>query len=231
MVRKVLVIGDQMKTLCMVLCLLAVSARATEKIRYVAIGDSYSIGEGASPNESWPAVLTRHLSENSLQVELVANPSRTGWTTQDAIDRELPIFLKAKPDFATLQIGVNDWVQGVDETKFRKNLEFLLDQMLSVLSNKKNLLVVTIPDFGVTPSGSRYTRGRDISQGINRFNEIIKEESTKRSLTTVDVFPLSKKMGNDKSLVASDGLHPSAREYAEWEKIIFPAALELLKVP
>jgi lysophospholipase L1-like esterase len=227
----VLVIGDQMKTLCMVLCLLAVSARATEKIRYVAIGDSYSIGEGASPNESWPAVLTRHLSENSLQVELVANPSRTGWTTQDAIDRELPIFLKAKPDFATLQIGVNDWVQGVDETKFRKNLEFLLDQMLSVLSNKKNLLVVTIPDFGVTPSGSRYTRGRDISQGINRFNEIIKEESTKRSLTTVDVFPLSKKMGNDKSLVASDGLHPSAREYAEWEKIIFPAALELLKVP
>lgn len=198
-------------------------------IRYAVIGDSYSIGEGASPNESWPAVLTRHLNENGLQVELVANPSRTGWTTQDAIDRELPIFLKAKPDFATLQIGVNDWVQGVDEAAFRKNFTFLLDQMLGVLSNKTQLLVVTIPDFGVTPTGPRYGNGRDISKGINRFNEIVIEEAKKRGLTTVDVFPLSKKMGSDKSLVALDGLHPSAKEYAEWEKIIFPAALELLR--
>src|SRR5947207_13304485 len=86
-----------------------------EKIRYVAIGDSYTIGEGASPNESWPAVLTRHLNEKGLRVELVANPSVTGWTTQQAIERELPVFLKANPNFATLQIGVNDWVQDVDE--------------------------------------------------------------------------------------------------------------------
>src|SRR5437660_1917580 len=85
-----------------------------EKIRYGAIGDSYSVGEGASPNESWPAILTRHLNESGLEIELVANPSRTGWTAEQAIERELPIFLKAKPTFATLQIGVNDWVQGVD---------------------------------------------------------------------------------------------------------------------
>src|SRR6266705_1287050 len=91
-----------------------------EKIRYVAIGDSYSIGEGASPNDSWPALLTRHLNDKGLHVDLVANPSRTGWTTQQAIDRELPVFVAAKPNFATLQIGVNDWVQGVDENSFRK---------------------------------------------------------------------------------------------------------------
>ena len=59
-----------------------------QKIRYVAIGDSYSIGEGASPEQSWPAILTRHLNENGLHVDLVANPSVTGWTTQQAIDRE-----------------------------------------------------------------------------------------------------------------------------------------------
>lgn len=198
-------------------------------VRYVAIGDSYSIGEGASPNESWPAVLTRHLKENGIQVELVANPSRTGWTTQDAIDRELSVFLKAKPDFATLQLGVNDWVQGVDESTFRKNFAFLLDQMLAVLSNKKQLLVVTIPDFGVTPTGPRYANGRDISRGIARFNEIVIEEAKKRGLTTVDVFQISKKMYGDRALVAKDGLHPSAKEYAEWERIIFPGALELLR--
>src|ERR1700737_660717 len=202
-----------------------------QKIRYVAIGDSYSIGEGATPNESWPALLTRHLNGQGLHVDLVANPSRTGWTTKDAIDRELPIFNESKPNFATLLIGVNDWVQGVDETTFRKHFTYLLDRMLEVLPNKKRLLVVTIPDFGVTPTGPKYARGRDISEGLCRFNQIVSEEAKKRGLPVVDVFPLSKKMGSDPSLVANDGLHPSAKEYAEWEKIIFPAALELLRAP
>jgi lysophospholipase L1-like esterase len=200
-----------------------------ERIRYAAIGDSYSIGEGASPNESWPAVLTRHLNAEGLHVDLVANPSRTGWTTQQAIDHELPIFVAAKPNFATLQIGVNDWVQGVDAETFRKRFVALVDRMLEVLPNKNRLLIVTIPDFGVTPTGPRYARGRNISEGIAAFNKIIAEEAMKRGLRVVDIFPLSKKMHDDTSLVAADGLHPSAKEYAEWEKIIFPAALELLK--
>jgi acyl-CoA thioesterase I len=203
--------------------------RQTERVRYVAIGDSYSIGEGASPNESWPAILSRHLNAQGLHIDLVANPSRTGWTTRDAIDLELPIFLTSEPNFATLLIGVNDWVQGIDETTFRKNFVLLLDQILSVLPDKKRLLVVTIPDFGVTPAGPRYAHGRDISKGISRFNEIVIEEAKERGLAIVDVFPLSKKMGEDESLVAPDSLHPSAKEYAEWEKIIFPAALELLR--
>ncbi len=199
-----------------------------QRIRYVAIGDSYSIGEGASPIESWPALLTRHLNDKGLHVDLVANPSRTGWTTQQAIDRELPIFVDSKPNFATLQIGVNDWVQGVDEETFRKRFIFLLDQMLAVLRDKHRLFIVTIPDFGVTPTGPKYARGRNISEGIAAFNKIVSEEAAKRGLRVVDVFELSKKMGTDRSLVATDGLHPSAKEYAEWEKTIFPAAVELL---
>ena len=206
-----------------------INAQAKDRIRYMAIGDSYSIGEGATPNESWPAVLTRHLKENEVEIELVANPSVTGWTTQQAIDRELPIFLKEKPNFGTLLIGVNDWVQGVDPDTFRKNFTFLVDQMLGVLRNEKRLLIVTIPDFGVTPTGPKYARGRNISEGIASFNQIVTDESKKRGLRVVDVFEISKKMGQDRSLVAADGLHPSAKEYAEWEKIIFPAALELLK--
>ena len=197
-------------------------------IRYVAIGDSYSIGEGASPHESWPAILTQHLKEKGIQADLVANPSRTGWTTQQAIDQELRVFRKAHPNFATLQIGVNDWVQGVDEKTFRQRFAFLADQMLTVLGDKNRLLVITIPDFGVTPTGQRYARGRNIPEGIASFNRIINEESTKRGLRVVDVFDLSKKMGNDRSLVAADGLHPSAKEYAEWEKIIFTVAFEVL---
>ena len=199
-----------------------------QRIRYVAIGDSYSIGEGASPNESWPALLTRHLNDKGLHVDLVANPSRTGWTTQQAIDRELSIFVDSKPNFATLQIGVNDWVQGIDAETFRKHFVVLANRMLEVLPSKNRLLAVSIPDFGVTPTGPRYARGRNISEGLTRFNQIIVEESNKRGLRVVDVFPISKKMRDDPSLVAPDGLHPSAKEYAEWEKIIFSVGFELL---
>ena len=105
---------------------------------------------------------------------------------------------------------------------------FLADQMLGVLRDKNRLLIITIPDFGVTPTGPRYARGRNISEGIASFNKIISDESMKRGLRIVDIFELSKEMGKDSSLVAADGLHPSAKEYAEWEKIILPAVLELL---
>ena len=199
-----------------------------EKIRYAVIGDSYSCGEGASPKESWPALLMQHLNSQGLHVDLVSNPSVTGWTTKDAIDRELPKFINSNPNFATLLIGVNDWVQGVDEATFRKRFAYLLEQMLEALPDKKLLLVVTIPDFGITPAGPTYARGRNISEGLTRFNQIATEEAKKRGLSVVDIFSLSKKMGEDRSLVARDGLHPSAKEYAEWEKIIFPVALELL---
>lgn len=200
-----------------------------EKIRYAVIGDSYSCGEGAKPNESWPSLLTQHLKTQGLDVELVSNPSVTGWTAKDAIDKELPKFVNSNPNFATLLIGVNDWVQGVDELSFRNRLSYLLDSMLAVLPNKKRLLVVTIPDFGVTPTAHKYARGRNIHEGIMGFNKIVNEEAHKRGLQVVDIFPISKKMGEDKSLVAKDGLHPTAKAYAEWEKLIFPAALELLK--
>jgi Lysophospholipase L1 and related esterases len=200
-----------------------------EKIRYAVIGDSYSCGEGATQRESWPSLLTEHLKREGLDVDLVSNPSVTGWTTKDAIDKELPKFVNSNPTFATLLIGVNDWVQGIDETTFRNRLSYLLDSMLAVLTNKKHLLVVTIPDFGVTPTGPKYARGRNIHDGLTQFNKIVNEEAHKRGLEVVDIFPLSKKMGHDKSLVAKDGLHPSAKAYAEWETIIFPAALELLK--
>jgi len=212
------------------LCLaIAMAQPKNEKIRYAVIGDSYSCGEGATPKESWPALLTQHLKSQGLDVDLVSNPSRTGWTTKDAIDKELPKFVGSNPNFATLLLGVNDWVQGIDEITFRNRFSYLLDQMLAVLSNKKRLLVVTIPDFGVTPTGPKYSRGRNIHEGIRQFNQIVTEEARKRGLEVVDIFPLSKKMGEDKSLVAKDGLHPSAKAYAEWEKLIFPAALDLLR--
>src|SRR2546423_3007387 len=215
--------------LLLLLSSIAVAQPKIEKVRYAVIGDSYSCGEGAKPSESWPALLTQHLKSQGVDVDLVSNPSVTGWTTKDAIDKELPKFVNAKPNFATLLIGVNDWVQNVDEQSFRTRVSYLLDSMLAVLANKKRLLVVTIPDFGVTPSGPKYARGRNIHEGIANFNKIVTEEAHKRGLPVVDIFPLSKKMAHDQSLAAQDGLHPSAKAYAEREELIFPAALRALE--
>ncbi|MBV9008740.1 MAG: SGNH/GDSL hydrolase family protein [Verrucomicrobia bacterium] len=204
------------------------AAQPKRQIRYGVIGDSYSNGEGATPEQSWPALLTRHLQREGMDIKLVANPSVTGWTTQQAIDRELPIFRQAKPDFATLLIGVNDWVQRVSEPTFRRNIGYLMDQMLAELGPQRRLLVVTIPDFSVTPSGPEYARGRNIFKGLAAFNKIVAEESARRGLPVADIFGVSQRMRDDRSLVAADGLHPSAKAYAQWEEVIFPAARELL---
>jgi len=201
------------------------------EIRYAVIGDSYSCGEGASPKEAWPTLLTWHLTTNGLPVSVVANPAKTGWTTQQAIDEELPIWKAAKPDFATLQIGVNDWVQSVDANTFRRRLVRLLDEMLKVVPGTNRLLIVTIPDFSVTPTGAMYGAGRDISRGLTEFNKIIKDEAASRHLKVVDIFALSQRMRGDPALTARDGLHPSAKEYALWEAMIYPVARELLTKP
>ena len=198
-------------------------------IRYVALGDSYTICTGATEAQSWPVLLAKQFKDKNVNIELIANPSHNGWTTQNLIDQELPIFDKSKATFVTILIGVNDWVQGVDANTFKQNLIKILDHVQAGLPNKSKVILITIPDFGVTTTGSRYSGGRDISKGISEFNAIIVEEAKKRNLKTVDIFETSKAMGKDNTLVAADGLHPSAKEYAIWEKLIFPVVYNVLK--
>ncbi len=191
-------------------------------IRYVALGDSYTICEGAAWEESWPFILTQNLNRIGIPFQLIANPSVTGWTTKDLIEKELTIFDESKPDFATLLIGVNDWVQLITIQQFKENLQYIILRMLSQLENQTNLILITIPDFGVTPKGANYSKGRNIAEGISEFNEIIKEEAKNRNLKCVDIFPISQQMKDNSELVSSDELHPSAKEYALWEELIFP---------
>ena len=201
---------------------------AQTKIRYAAIGDSYTIGEGVNENERWSNILVEDLKQQDIYLEIVCNPSVTGWTTQQVMENELPVYRESKPDFATLLIGVNDWVQDVTLKKFRENLRFIISEMQKELKNKQHLLLVTIPDFSATPEGPKYSRGRDITKGLAEFNHIIKEEAAAKNLLVADIFEISQQVKGDATLVAADGLHPSGKEYAEWEKIIFPLAKKIL---
>lgn len=219
------------KTITIVSCLFMTLFIQNEKaaLKYIAFGDSYTICTGTSGTEQhWPDILAKHLSEGGIKTELIANPSRNGFSTQNLIDHELPVLKTTGIDFATLLIGVNDWVREVDINTYHKNLNYCIDEIQKILSNKKNLILLTIPDFGVTPQGALYGSGRNISAGITEFNTIIKGEAKKRGLVCVDLYPVSLQMKNNKELTAADGLHPSAKEYAIWESLILPEAKKLL---
>lgn len=208
--------------LLLCLCMTSSAAPASRPLRYVALGDSYTAGTGASGEESWPAVVTARLQKKGVAIELAANLGHNGWTTQDLIDYELPTLRKLAPDFVTLLIGTNDWIQNVNAKTFQQHLEYILDELVKIVPDPKHILLVTMPDFSVTPSGGQFAFGRDISQGLKEYNRIILQEAQKRGAVTVDLFPFSKMMDRDPSLTSADGLHPSAKGYAAWADLIEP---------
>jgi acyl-CoA thioesterase-1 len=212
-----------------ILILLPKKQEPKKALKYIAFGDSYTICTGTNTDaEHWPNILVKHLNDAGIPIELSFNPSRNGFSTQNLISNELPLLKTNTLDFATLLIGVNDWVRQTDIESYHKNLNYIIDEIQKKLSNKKRLILITIPDFGVTPQGAGYGSGRDISKGILQFNDIIRAEAKKRGLVCVDIFSISRQMKDNKELVAGDGLHPSAKEYAIWENLIFPEAKKLL---
>ena len=197
-------------------------------IRYVALGDSYTIGEGVAARERWPDRLAARLTREGVAARVVANPARTGDTTEDVLTRQLPVLDGADAGLATLQIGVNDWVQGVSADRFRANVTKLLDAIPRRLGDRRRFAVVTIPDFASTPAGSLFTGGRNGTAGIARFNSILEAEARRRGIPVADVFPVSRRVRVDPALLAADALHPSGKQYAAWEALIYPVVRERL---
>lgn len=198
-------------------------------IRYVALGDSYTIGEGAKPEEAWPNIMVENLNAAGMDIKLIANPSVTGWTTKDLIQKELPVFDSAEANFVTILIGVNDWVQAYSTETFTENLNFILDHVQKKLDDPQKILLITIPDFSVTPEGPKYSKGRNISEGLSGFNKIIVKAANDRNLQVADLFEVSREMQGKPELVAKDELHPSAATYKRWEEVIRPEAIKVLK--
>ena len=101
--------------------------------------------------------------------------------------------------------------------------------MMRGLRKPDRLLIVTVPDFSCAPRGKSYGYGRNIAKGISKYNAIIKKEAKERGLLVVDIFPLSQTFCNRPEMFVEDGIHPSAKQYALWEKLIFPVAHEILR--
>jgi acyl-CoA thioesterase-1 len=195
-------------------------------LRYVALGDSYTIGTGTRvAAERWPDQLVARIAADGL--DLVANLGVNGFTSRDVIDVELPRLASLRPEFATLLIGVNDVVQGVPEATYAQNLELILDELLALLAANR-IVVVATPDYTVTPQGAAYGDPMLQAAAIRRNNEFLRELAATRGIVFVDIHDLSLLAASDPSLVAGDGLHPSAAQYALWVDRIAPVVASQL---
>ncbi len=193
-------------------------------LRYVALGDSYTIGTAVAPAERWPDQLVARVH----RLALVANLAVNGWTSGDVLARQVDAALELDPGVVTLLVGVNDVVQGIAEEAYRANVEAILAALLAGLAADRVLCVET-PDYTVTPAGADYGEPATMRAGIVKVNAILREVSVAHGCAFVDgILAISSEAAGDPTLVADDGLHPSGAQYRRWvEERILPAMTAL----
>jgi acyl-CoA thioesterase I len=196
-------------------------------MRYVALGDSYTIGTSVAPAERFPDQLVAALDGDPPPLELIANLGVNGYTSADLIRDELPAAAVLEPDFVTLLIGVNDVVRGVAPEVYEANVVRILDT-LAVPSLRARIVTIAIPDYTVTPAGADYGDPVRRHDGIVANNATMARLATDRGIAFVDIFDLSLRARDDRSLVASDGLHPSGGQYTLWVERIVPVVATLV---
>jgi len=175
----------------------------------------------------FPNLLVAALGQDPQNLTLVANLGRNGFTSRQLIDIELPALDALKPQFVTVLIGVNDVVQRVDPADYQANVVAILDDLLARLPPER-ILTVAIPDYTVTPQGAGFGDPAVQSGGIGRNNATIARLALERGIVFADIHDIALRAGNDPSLVANDGLHPSGAQYALWVERIVPMVRGLL---
>ncbi|MGM9476787.1 SGNH/GDSL hydrolase family protein [Pedobacter sp. GSP4] len=204
---------------------------AAGNFTYLALGDSYTIGEAVKQAESFPYQLQNLLKAKNLAV---ANPkiiAVTGWTTdelQGAIKKEA---LTNTYSFVTLLIGVNNQYRGYPISTYRKEFAELLQTAIAFAGGDKNkVFVVSIPDWGATPFGQNSGKSpQTIANEIDAFNAANQEITLAAGVSYTNITPASRNAATNPSLIAGDGLHPSGKMYSEWADALLPKVAAVLK--
>ncbi len=207
----------------------AAPAMDTDGLTYLALGDSYTIGESVDSALRWPVQLAVRLREEGLPVADPTIVARTGWTTDELAAGMTVAELAPSYDLVSLLIGVNNQYRGRDLEEYRLQLREILGQALYLAGDRRDRVVVlSIPDWGVMP----FAAGRDresIAWEIDAFNRVKREEIQAMGLAYVDVTHISRGAGGDPSLVAGDGLHPSGAQYTLWVEAALPTVRALFR--
>jgi len=194
-------------------------------VRYVALGDSYTIGTAVDEAERWP----NQLVERVPSLDLVANLGVNGFTSADVIADELPALDAHRPEFVTLLIGVNDVVQGVAEEQYAGNVRTIIEALLERLPADRIVCVAT-PDYTKTPQGSAFGDPAQQATAIERANAILRTVCEEHEIAFVaEPHAISREAAGTPELVADDGLHPSGEQYRQWTDAIAPIVDALLR--
>lgn len=187
-------------------------------LNYLALGDSYTIGECVDQQNSFPFQVSQKLRSKGIEINDPQIIALTGWTTNDLIKALEGKNFKEKFDLVTLLIGVNNQYRGYSATNYRHEFKELLKTSLGYAENyKERLIVMSIPDWGLTPFAKKSGKNvRKISIQINAFNAINKEEAIKAGVGYLDINGSSRITDIDLPVLAADGLHPSGKLYGIW---------------
>jgi lysophospholipase L1-like esterase len=199
-------------------------------LTYLALGDSYTIGESVEPHERWPVQLTQRLNDHGIETESAEILAQTGWTT-DELDQAMDARSFTRSfDVVTLLIGVNNQYRGRSVTEFGQQFDRILERCFSLSKTGiSGIWVLSIPDWGCTPFAK--DRDRDcIRQEIDDFNRETRDRCRQAQAAWVDITDLTRRASNDSRLTAIDGLHPSAELYSLWVDRLYPLVQKSLEV-
>ena len=193
-------------------------------MKYLALGDSYTIGESVNQTETFPYQLVTKLSSDSdLTFEAPKMIAKTGWTTGELLKGIKQARPKSDFDLVTLLIGVNNQYRAYSIEEYKTELQTLINQTIQFANgNASHVILVSIPDYGVTPFGKEMAQKIDLE--LRAFNQVGKELAMKNHLHWVDIFQISKAAEQKPDLLASDNLHPSEKMYQLWVEEIYMVA-------
>ena len=187
---------------------------------FIALGDSYTIGEGVNEDERWPNQFVDVAYENGVDFDQPMIIAETGWKTYDLLNAINQTNFTKKYDYISLLIGVNNQFNSRPIDEFEEDLNKLMDEMKRIKKNDGSIIIISIPDWGYSPFGESSDMS-DISEQINLFNSSLRKFATTNGLKYVDVTEISRRGINEPDLITNDNLHPSGIMYLEWAKKIY----------
>ena len=197
----------------------------TITVKYLALGDSYTIGQGVEENERWPNQLSAQLESNDIDVQKTQIIAQTGWKTSDLLNGIADSTLN-EYDLISLLIGVNNqfWSQPFDV--FQTEFDSLVNIAIEAVG-KERIFIVSIPDYGVTPFGS--SNSENIANDIDMYNGYISERCAEEGFPFINVTEISRQLGDSDGALATDNLHPSGYQYSLWVNEMLPSVLDLIR--
>lgn len=190
-----------------------------KKVRYLALGDSYTICTGSSDSsKAWPSIVASRLeAKTGLQVELT-NPAVNGYTTLDLIRDELPLVERVQPDLVTVLIGVNDLVQGRTLAQYDSSLAEIYDAVAD-----RKVFAVSIPSWYFVPAAAQFGGSDHVEKLTRLFNHVAHEQAVAHGFTWIDLTAVSRSRIGSRGWIASDDLHPGDAQYSAWAGVIWDA--------